>query len=130
MWTLTVHRSCITKWCDDLHFSSIVFNFATSYYDPFLVCLFVCLSEATGSPQPSTAGVGEAADISHTEQIPTQLMPPPTPAPKRISFHKPNSIEEEEGELEDETGGEQTVAQDQIQLLTKDVSNALFKKLD
>lgn len=57
-------------------------------------------------------------------------MPPPTPAPKRISFHKPNSIEEEEGELEDETGGEQTVAQDQIQLLTKDVSNALFKKLD
>lgn len=83
------------------------------------------MSEATGIPQPSTAGVGEAADISHIEQIPTQLLPPPTPptpAPKRISFHKPNSIEEEEGELEDETGGEQTVAQDQIQLLTKDVS--------
>lgn len=65
------------------------------------------------------------------EQIPIKLSPPPTtPAPKHISFHKPDSIEEEEGELEDETGGEQTVAQDQIQLLTKDVSDTLFKKLD
>ena len=97
-------------------------------YDPFLPCLFVCLSEATGSLQPSIAGVGEAADISHIQQIPAELLPPPTPAaPKRISFHKPSSIEEEEGELEDETGGEQTVAQDQIQLLTKDVSNLMLR---
>lgn len=49
-----------------------------------------------------------------------------TPKPKRISYVEPESIEDEEGDLEDNTGGElqPTVGQDKIQLLTKDVNTS------